>query len=74
MTTPEDFARQFPFALDAFQHEAIDAVHRGMSTLVAAPTGSGNEHNAGVRGTEPLRARMERHGEGRPEAEQEELA
>ena len=41
MTTPDDFARQFPFALDAFQRDAIDAVDRGMSTLVAAPTGSG---------------------------------
>ena len=41
MTTPEDFARQFPFTLDGFQRDAIDAVHRGMSTLVAAPTGSG---------------------------------
>jgi len=41
VTTPEDFARQFPFALDAFQREAIDAVHHGLSTLVAAPTGSG---------------------------------
>ena len=41
MTTPEDFARQFPFALDAFQRDAIDAVDRGLSTLVAAPTGSG---------------------------------
>ena len=41
MTTPEDFARQFPFELDPFQREAIDAVQAGMSTLVAAPTGSG---------------------------------
>ena len=41
MTTPEDFARRFPFELDRFQREAIDAVDRGSSTLVAAPTGSG---------------------------------
>jgi ATP-dependent RNA helicase HelY len=41
VTTPDDFARQFPFALDAFQLDAIDAVDHGMSTLVAAPTGSG---------------------------------
>jgi ATP-dependent RNA helicase HelY len=41
VTTPEDFARQFPFDLDPFQREAIDAVQAGMSTLVAAPTGSG---------------------------------
>jgi ATP-dependent RNA helicase HelY len=41
VTTPEEFARQFPFELDAFQLEAIDAVDAGMSTLVAAPTGSG---------------------------------
>jgi ATP-dependent RNA helicase HelY len=41
VTSPDDFARQFPFELDAFQRDAIDAVHRGMSVLVAAPTGSG---------------------------------
>ncbi|HET9671315.1 MAG TPA: DEAD/DEAH box helicase [Actinomycetota bacterium] len=41
MTTPERFAQQFDFALDDFQLRAIDAVDRGMSTLVAAPTGSG---------------------------------
>ena len=41
MTTPDDFARQFSFELDGFQHDAIDAVDRGMSVLVAAPTGSG---------------------------------
>jgi ATP-dependent RNA helicase HelY len=39
--TPEDFARGYPFELDRFQLDAIQAVHRGMSTLVAAPTGSG---------------------------------
>ncbi|HEX5936724.1 MAG TPA: DEAD/DEAH box helicase [Actinomycetota bacterium] len=41
MTEPDDFARRFPFELDPFQRDAIDAVHRGMSTLVAAPTGAG---------------------------------
>jgi ATP-dependent RNA helicase HelY len=41
VTSPERFARQFPFELDRFQLDAIDAVHQGMSTLVAAPTGSG---------------------------------
>lgn len=41
MTTPDDFARQFSFELDGFQHDAIDAVDRGSSVLVAAPTGSG---------------------------------
>ena len=41
MTSPDDFARRFPFDLDAFQRDAIDAVHLGMSTLVAAPTGAG---------------------------------
>jgi len=41
VTTPEDFARRYPFELDRFQLDAIDAVDRGLSTLVAAPTGSG---------------------------------
>jgi ATP-dependent RNA helicase HelY len=39
--TPDAFAQQFSFELDRFQLDAIEAVHRGMSTLVAAPTGSG---------------------------------
>ena len=30
-----------PFTLDRFQVEAIDAIDRGESVLVAAPTGSG---------------------------------
>jgi ATP-dependent RNA helicase HelY len=41
VTTPNDFARQFAFELDEFQRDAIDAVDRGLSVLVAAPTGSG---------------------------------
>jgi ATP-dependent RNA helicase HelY len=41
VTTPDDFARQFAFELDQFQRDAIDAVDRGLSVLVAAPTGSG---------------------------------
>ena len=41
MRTPDAFAEQFPFALDPFQVEAIDAIHAGHSVLVAAPTGSG---------------------------------
>src|SRR5436305_3756693 len=41
MTSPQAFAAQFPFALDRFQLDAVDAVERGMSVLVAAPTGSG---------------------------------
>jgi ATP-dependent RNA helicase HelY len=41
VTTPEDFARRYPFELDRFQLDAIDAVDRGLSVLVAAPTGSG---------------------------------
>ena len=41
MRTPDAFAEQFPFALDLFQVEAIEAIHAGHSVLVAAPTGSG---------------------------------
>jgi ATP-dependent RNA helicase HelY len=39
--TPAAFAAEFPFALDAFQLDAIVAIDRGDSVLVAAPTGSG---------------------------------
>ncbi len=35
------FAARYPFALDPFQLEAIDALEAGKSVLVAAPTGSG---------------------------------
>jgi superfamily II RNA helicase len=31
----------FPFPLDRFQHEAIDALNQGHSVVVSAPTGSG---------------------------------
>ncbi|HYG70813.1 MAG TPA: DEAD/DEAH box helicase, partial [Actinomycetota bacterium] len=41
MTEPERFAARYPFALDAFQRSAIDALATGESVLVAAPTGSG---------------------------------
>src|SRR6266496_617575 len=41
MTSPLTFAAQFPFDLDPYQRDAIDAVDRGVSVLVAAPTGSG---------------------------------
>ncbi len=45
MTTTDDlttaFVRTLPFALDPFQHEAFDALARGHSVLVAAPTGAG---------------------------------
>ena len=41
MTTPQAFVKQFPFSLDGFQLEAIDAIDAGHSVLVAAPTGSG---------------------------------
>ena len=41
MTTPDRFAARYPFALDAFQRRAIEALHAGESVLVAAPTGSG---------------------------------
>ena len=37
----QKFAARYPFALDDFQVEAIDALDRGESVLVAAPTGSG---------------------------------
>jgi ATP-dependent RNA helicase HelY len=41
VTSPEAFAAQFAFPLDAFQLDAVDAVDHGLSVLVAAPTGSG---------------------------------
>ncbi|MEX2405915.1 MAG: DEAD/DEAH box helicase, partial [Actinomycetota bacterium] len=41
MTDPKRFASRYPFALDAYQVEAIDALASGGSVLVAAPTGSG---------------------------------
>ena len=36
-----EFAASLPFALDAFQADALDAIDRGSSVVVAAPTGSG---------------------------------
>ena len=41
MIDPARFADRYPFALDAFQMRAIEALHEGESVLVAAPTGSG---------------------------------
>ena len=41
MTDPRRFAARYPFALDAFQLQAIEALFEGSSVLVAAPTGSG---------------------------------
>ena len=38
---PSEFALRYPFPLDGFQTRAIDALHSGVSVLVAAPTGSG---------------------------------
>ena len=35
------FERSIGFTLDAFQHQAMDAIDRGESVLVSAPTGSG---------------------------------
>ena len=35
------FASQYPFALDDFQLEALEALNKGESVLVAAPTGAG---------------------------------
>ncbi len=37
----ESFESSRPFPLDAFQRRALDAIDRGQSVLVAAPTGSG---------------------------------
>ena len=36
-----DPAAIFPFPLDDFQLEAIDALNQGHSVVVSAPTGSG---------------------------------
>ena len=41
MTDPTRFAARFPFTLDAFQVQAIQALFGGESVLVAAPTGAG---------------------------------
>ncbi len=41
MTLAKRFALRYPFALDAFQLEAIEALAAGESVLVAAPTGAG---------------------------------
>ncbi|HSL68175.1 MAG TPA: DEAD/DEAH box helicase, partial [Actinomycetota bacterium] len=41
MTDPKRFAARYPFELDDFQVEAIEALDSGESVLVAAPTGSG---------------------------------
>jgi ATP-dependent RNA helicase HelY len=41
VTTTARFAKRYPFALDAFQMRAIEALEADESVLVAAPTGSG---------------------------------
>jgi ATP-dependent RNA helicase HelY len=41
VTSLEAFSQRYPFPLDEFQLRAIDALDRGGSVLVAAPTGSG---------------------------------
>jgi ATP-dependent RNA helicase HelY len=41
VTSPSDFASRYPFELDPFQLDAIDALDQGSSVLVAAPTGAG---------------------------------
>jgi ATP-dependent RNA helicase HelY len=41
VTAVASFAAQYPFPLDPFQVEALEALARGESVLVAAPTGSG---------------------------------
>lgn len=38
---PAAFAAAAPFALDAFQLQAMEALHRGHSVLVCVPTGAG---------------------------------
>src|SRR5436305_15330277 len=38
---PSEFALRYPFPLDGFQTRAIDALHSGLSGLVAPPTGPG---------------------------------
>ena len=38
---PATFEADLGFRLDAFQHRAMDAIDRGESVLVSAPTGSG---------------------------------
>ncbi len=39
--TRDEFAKAYPFGLDTFQLQALDALDDGRSVLVAAPTGSG---------------------------------
>ncbi len=39
--TRDEFAATYPFGLDDFQIQALDALDAGRSVLVAAPTGSG---------------------------------
>jgi ATP-dependent RNA helicase HelY len=41
VTSPATFAERYDFDLDAFQHDAIEALDAGSSVLVAAPTGAG---------------------------------
>jgi ATP-dependent RNA helicase HelY len=41
MADPDRFSARYPFALDRFQREAIEALSQGESVLVAAPTGAG---------------------------------
>jgi ATP-dependent RNA helicase HelY len=41
VTDPSRFAERYPFRLDDFQLQAIEALDKGDSVLVAAPTGSG---------------------------------
>ena len=40
-SAPLDPSKVFPFPLDDFQLEAIDALNQGHSVVVSAPTGSG---------------------------------
>jgi superfamily II RNA helicase len=71
-----DLDQLFPFALDDFQHQAINALDAGQSVVVCAPTGSGKtligeyaiyralDHGKRVFYTTPLKASVEPEAAG----------